>query len=219
MKSLLYQTVSARTSRLLPEPVAEQIRHLRIPDPVRLMTLALAAGVAAGTLLSVYVPEQMPALMQGLAVTDEPRTLWDAYSGAVLPVLAMIGALILAGESAHGRAAALLILLLRGIGIGAAGAACMRGYALDDALLLTAALILPYALVTVALLIWLGKEAGALSGRLRTYLHGGDPEPEIAAQRRDLLLHAGICLLVTLLAAGAHGLLLTLLNARVLQSS
>ena len=147
---ILYHTLSARTSRLTAE--------LRPPDPVRLLLCWAILGVGTGALLSHLAPAlaESACFRQGLAVSSEPRSLWQVCCGALCPMLLLLTGIWMSGCAAFGQIPALLLLFSRGMAFGAASAACMENRTLRDGLCITAVLILPYGFCSILLLCGAG---------------------------------------------------------------
>lgn len=209
MNQLLYQTL--RTGRLTDA--------LRKPaDPVRLLLTLAAAGVGAGVLLYARFPglAAVPLLTQGLRTSCALRTLWDVFTGALLPMLVLLGGTVFCGSAAFGQPLLLLMLLSRGIAAGLAMAECFACFPFRRALYAAAILVLPLAFFSIVLLLYAVREALALSGRsARTLLRGQAEEP-VDADMRAFLVRSVTRLLLLILLSGAHTVLLWLMNDRLL---
>lgn len=205
---MLFRTLSCRTSRL-SAPV----------DPQKaLMALALL-GTVLGTLLRTWLSadDGLPVrlLSQGLQITSALRTLWDVYRCAALPMLVLLCVLLLSASSACGQPLALLVLLLRGIGAGTALADCFLRYPQRDALVLAAALILPYSFFTVLILIRAMLHCMRLSLDLTRCLFRGQPDADITEHRQAMCSGLLKAALLTLLTCGLHTAAVWLLNDRL----
>ena len=209
MTDLLYHTVSARTSRFAAAAK---------PDPIRLLLCWAVLGIGAGTLLYGAAPAFSARLLltQGLAVSDEARSLWEVCRTALCPLLILLGGIWLSGCAAFGQPAALLLLFSRGTAFGLAAAECCANYPLRDGIVITAALILPFGFCSILLLCYAVRDALSLSNRMTKFLLYGTAEPECCTQGHDRLTDLLGILLLAIVAAGLHTLLLYLLNDRLL---
>ena len=205
---ILYHTMSARTSRLAAE--------LRPPDPVRLLLCWAILGVGAGALLSHLAPAlaESACFRQGLAVSSEPRSLWQVCCGALCPMLLLLTGIWMSGCAAFGQIPALLLLFSRGMAFGAASAACMENRTLRDGLCITAVLILPYGFCSILLLCGAVRDAMRRARRMTQFLLHGKADAVPASE--DALAAVLMQMLLTLLAAGIHTLLLWQLNDRLI---
>ncbi len=156
-------------------------------SPGRLLMLVLLSGIAAGTALSVHLPETLrPIAEQGMAVSDSLRTLWDVCRDAVCPVLAMLWLMLLSGTSALGQPVTLLLLFLRGIGLGTAAAECFLSYPLQTAFCACAGMVLPFGFLS-ALILTQGAQASLrLSHSTAGYLLRAKPDPAAGRLYPDL---------------------------------
>ena len=195
---MLYRTLSCRTGRLT-RPV----------DPVRVLLLVLLTGTGFGALLIRYVPEaaQMPLLTQGLAASDGLRTLWDVFCTAAVPMCVLLGVTLLLGGWGWGQPFLAALMLSRGIAAGLAVSDCFLRFGLRTGICTADTVILPYALLSVILLVYPVKEALTLSCRITVYLVRGNADPEIGAKQHKLLMAVLRSLLLTAPAAGLHTLL------------
>ena len=206
---LLYRTVSCRTSRFAASA-----------SPQRLLMSVLLAGVAAGAVLCAEIPAALrPLMMQGMAVSDGLRTLWDVCRDAVCPVLVMLWLMLLSGTSALGHPVPLMLLLLRGFGLGLAAAECFLTLPLQTAFCACAGMILPFGFLSALILTRGAAAALSLSQCTARYLLRGKPDPEIAAKLLRVLKILLILLPLTLLAGMLHTALVWLLNDRLLLAS
>lgn len=205
---MLYHTMSARTSRLNTA--------LRPPDAIRLLLCWAICGVAAGAALYHALPAlaENPLLRQGLTVTAEPRTLWEACTAALCPHLIQLAAIWLCGGAAFGQIPALLLLFSRGLAFGLAAADCMNGLPLREGLSIAAVLLLPFGFCSILLLCHAVKDALRQAGRMTRFLLKGENPPKEA--HADPLLQMLCLLLVSLIAAGLHTVLLWQLSDRLL---
>lgn len=210
LNGLLYQTFSWRTGRLKKrtEPV----------DPQQALLCWTLLGVMIGAVGCRFLPELADnrLLTQGLAVSGELRTLWDVCRAVLLPLLAMLTAILLCSTSAVGQPFAMLVLLMRGIGAGAAAEDCFARFSLRDALTAVSVLILPCAFLSVLILIYTLRRSLAVSNGLLRYLHSGEQAAEIRPACAALCKSFLIALLLTLLCCGLHTLLIWLMNDRLL---
>lgn len=207
MTNLLYRTMSARTSRL-------NDAESKPFDAVQLLFCFAMLGIIPGALLFRYAPAYAQAvwLTQGLAVSDELRTLWDVYRTAACPAMLLEAGVLLSACAAFGQLPAMLLLLSRGLAFGIAAAECFAAYPMRDAIVIVGALILPYAYLSTLLLAYTVRDAMRISNRLTRCLLFGSAEAEICGKRHQLMTNMLTCLLLTLLAAGLHTGLIWLLN-------
>lgn len=205
--NVLFRTVSCRTSRLF-RPI----------DPTHALLCCTLLGVVIGTLLACEYPEAAasPLLTQGLCVTETVRTLWDVFCAAAFPVLLLLMLEIAFSGWSIGQPFLLCIPVIRGAAAGIAAADCFSRYDLRTGTLAAAALILPYALCSVFLLINPLKEALSLSCCMTAYLLRGSADPDIASKYRRYCISVLRYALLTLLAAGAHTALLWVMSDRLL---
>lgn len=208
MTDLLYQT-------LRPGRLTDAIRP---PDPVRLLFCWAMVGAAAGTVLFRTRPELASAawLMQGMAVSDAARSLWDVCRSALIPMVLVFAGILLGGLSAAGQPLILLLLFSRGTAFGLAAGACFAAYPVRDAVVIAGALILPIGFVSTVLFAYAARSALQLSGLLTGFLlHRTLPE-QMNEKLRGIIINMQICLLLLLTAAGLHTALLWLLNDSLL---
>ena len=205
---ILYHTMSARTSRLAAE--------LRPPDMNRLLLCWAILGVGAGALLYGIAPALADSLFftQGLAVSAEPRTLWEVCCTALCPMLLLLAGIWISGCAAFGQLPAMVLLFSRGMAFGLSAAACMENLPLRDGLCITAVLILPYGFCTILLLCRMVRDTLRRAGRMTKFLLHGSAEAESC--KEDTLSAMLTCLLLTMLAAGLHTLLLWQVNDKLL---
>ena len=209
MHNLLYQTMSARTSRLREV-------CFRKPDPIRLLTFWSLLGVGLGTMLTTAYPSCTEHfwLTQGLLLSDASRSLSDVLRTALCPLLILLTSIWLSGFSAFGQPAALFLLLLRGAAFGISAGACFSAYPLPNAICICMVLILPYSFCSIVLLSYAARDAMRLSCRMTgCLLHGQAAAEENAGDRLSTML---ACLLLALLAGGMHTCLLWLFNDMLL---
>ena len=201
--SLFYRTLSCRTCRI----------HNPVTPMQRLMLLAVI-GAALGTVLRIRCPALCgsPLLTQGLTVTAEVRTLWDACCTAVIPPLVLLFALLLFAGSAFGQAAALLLLFWRGLAVGTVLCDCFLRFPPGDGLLASAVLVMPFGFATVILLANAALETIRTANSTANYLFRGIPDPDIAAKQTHMLTKLLTVTLLTLAAAGLHTLLCWVMN-------
>ena len=208
MTALLYKTVSARTGRLAAVK----------PDPVRLLLWLGLGGAVLGVLLYDTVPKlrSLPFLMQGMAVSDAPRTLWDVFLTALLPLLLLTGCILICGLSACGQPMLLALLLLRGFAAGLAAADCMAQYPFRQGLYASAVLILPFAYLSLLLTVFAVRDALSLSGMMTCCLLRGHADGEPGEIRRKALLGILRVFLLSVPVCGLQTLLLWRLNDTLL---
>ena len=207
---MLFQTLSCRTNLMkkLTEPV----------DPQQALLYWALLGVLLGAVGCRFFPAlaQQPLLTQGLAVSGELRTLWDVCRSALLPMLIMLTALLLCCTSAIGQPCALLVLLMRGAGAGAAAEDCFARFPLRDAVTAVSVLILPCAFLSILILIYALRRSLAVSNGLLRYLLRGEQAAEIRTVFSALCRAMLISLVLTLLCCGLHTVLIWLMNDRLL---
>ena len=104
---------------LLPAGTGRLTGALHPPDPVRLLFCLALTGFGAGVLLARSYPVLCGErwLMQGLAVSEAERTLWDACKDALIPLLILYCGMLLSGFSAAGQPCTLMLLLSRGASV------------------------------------------------------------------------------------------------------
>ncbi len=205
MQNLLYRTVSGHALQdVLRQP----------PDPIRLLLCFAACGTAAGALLCRTDPQTAASLLlsQGMALSDELRSLRDVLITALCPVLILLTGIWLSGCAAFGQPAVLLLLFSRGTAFGIAVSACFSAYPVRDAFCIAAILILPYGFCSILLLAYAARDALLLSNRMTHYLLTGCGEPQTVTEGHDRLTNMLGCLLLTLVTAAIHTLLLWQLN-------
>ena len=203
---------------LLPAGTCRLTWALHPPDPVRLLFCLALAGAAAGVLLARTYPVLCGErwLMQGLAVSEAERTLWDACKGALIPLLILYCGMLMSGFSAAGQPCTLMLLLSRGAACGLAAGACFAQYPLRDALVLTGCLILPFALVSMLVLCFAARDALRLSRMLTGYLLHGTAEADVLEKQQKIITGMQLRLLLILLAAAMQTVLIRLLHDTLL---
>lgn len=211
MNQLLYQTLSARTSRLtavLRKP----------PDPVRLLLSLCIAGVGTGVFLFLKIPclISVPLLTQGLRASVSARTLWDVFTGALLPMVGTLCGILFCGSAAFGQALLLLLLFARGTAAGLAMAECFAVYPFRRAFYAAAVLILPLAFLSMLVFVYALRIALRLSGSTARYLLRGQTEETVSEEQHGFLLKMAEWLLILVLLAGMHTVLLWMMNDRLL---
>ena len=208
----LYRTLSARTTRIIPEN--------RLPrDPTRTLFRVVIAGIGLGTVLCSKCAPLLPAWSaQGLALTGDARSLWDALCTVLLPCLLLLTGILLGGFSACGQPLTALMLLLRGAAAGIAAAEVFQIMPLHDAFPLTAALILPYAVASAVILVHAARRSAALSCKLTAYCFRGQSDPEIVTKMRGFLTALLLDAFLLTAVSGGQIFLLWLLNDRLLRA-
>lgn len=203
---MLYQTMSARTSRTA----------LKAPDAIRLLLCWAVLGVGAGAMLYSAAPSLAENILftQGLAVSAAQRTLWEVCRTALCPMLLLLCGVWMSGCAAFGQVPAMLLLFLRGTAFGLSAAACMANIPLRDGLCIAAVLILPYGFCSILLLCHAVREALRQANRVTKFLLHGTAEPVSCAA--DPIAQMLWILLLTLLAAGLHTALLWQVSDRLL---
>ena len=203
---LLFHTVSCRTGSLPGTLTAG-----------RLLLLLSLSGVAAGAVLRTLCPllPGLSLLMQGLQLTDAPRTLWDACRNALCPLLILLCALILSSSSAVGQPLAVLVLFLRGTGIGLAAADALLRLGTGAGLTAAGTLILPFGYCSVLILVRGAEASIPLSSALTRCLFLGQAAGEVAVRRTALLKRIPALLLLSLTACGLHTVLIWLFHDRL----
>ena len=203
---------------LLPAGTGRLTAALRPPDPVRLLFCFAAAGTVTGVLLCRYgsVLCGQSWLMQGLAVSEAERTLWDVCKTALIPLLILFGGMLLSSFSACGQPCTLALLFSRGAAAGLAAGACFSAYPLRDALVISGCLILPFAVVSTLLLCYTARDALRLSRMLTGYLLHGTAETDVLEKQRMIITGMQLRLLLILLAAAMQTALTWLLYDRLL---
>ncbi len=208
----LYHTLSARTTRIIPENPLPA-------DPFRTLFAFVICGIGLGTILCGKANLALPAWSaQGLMLTGAARSLWDAFGTVLLPCLVLLTGILISGFSACGQPLTALLLILRGAAAGAAAANVFQIMPLHDAFPLTAALILPYSILSAVILVSAAKRSAALSGKLTAYCFHGQSDPEITAYMRRFLAGFLLDAFLLMLAAGMQIFLLWLLNDRLLRA-
>ncbi len=205
MNQLLFRTLSARTCRLRRE-------DRNPPDPVKLLLLLSIAGVLAGVLLYARLHRlaDMPLMMQGLRVTAAERTLWDVLTGALVPVVLMLGGVLLSGSAAFGQPVMLALLFWRGIAAGLAMAECFAQKPFRQAMFAAGITVLPYAYVSLLILIDAVRAAFPVSCAAARYLYCGQVKEETAGKQQALLFRILFLFLLAVSAAALHTVLLYL---------
>lgn len=206
ISGILYQTMSARTSRIERKP----------PDVIRMLLCWAVLGVGAGAVLYGKVPSLADSLIltQGLAVSAELRTLWEVCRTALCPMLLLLCGVWMSGCAAFGQVPAMALLFMRGLAFGLSAAACMAEVPLRDGLCIAAVLILPYGFCSILLLCHAVREALRRANRMTKFLLHGTAEPVSCAA--DPIVQTLWILLLTLLAAGLHTALLWQVSDRLL---
>ena len=203
---------------LLPAGTGRLTAALRPPDPVRLLFCFAAAGTVTGVLLCRYgsVLCGQSWLMQGLAVSEAERTLWDVCKTALIPLLILFGGMLLSSFSACGQPCTLALLFSRGAAAGLAAGACFSAYPLRDALVISGCLILPFAVVSILLLCYAARDALRMSRMLTGYLLHGTAETDVSEKQRKIITGMQVILLLILLAAAMQTVLIWQLQDRLL---
>ena len=204
---MLYRTVSCRTGFAAGQVTAG-----------RLLLCWMLLSVGLGAVLRTVCPA-MPArtlLMQGLQLSDEARTLWDVCRNALCPMLILLSLLILSSASAIGQPFSLLILFLRGFGIGLAAADALLRLGTGTGLSAAGVLILPFGYCSVLIFVRGAEAAIPLSSALTRCLFLGQAGEEIALRRGVLLRMIPVLLLLSVTACGLHTVLVWLFSDRLL---
>ncbi len=203
-----YQTVSCRTSR------DERLSRLQA------MMLWLLGGVCVGTLCAAKLPphllDPLERFFGGAAVTAAKRSLWDVFCGVSVPSLLCLAGMLIAGCSAIGQPLAAVILILRGMAIGAAGTRCFETYGLQNGLPIAAVMLLPVCFLTGVLLAFAAKDALTLSALSLRYLFLGQADAEISTLRKNIHLRWLAYSALTLAAAALHTALMWGFTQRLL---
>lgn len=208
VSQLFYRTFSCRSGTGI---AAEYF------SPQRLLMLVLLAGVALGAALPVHLPETLRTVLgQGMAVSDSLRTLWDVCRDAVCPVLVMLWLMLLCGTSALGQPLTLLLLLLRGMGLGTAAAECFLSYPLQTAFCACAGMVLPFGFLSALILTQGAMASLRLSHSTAGYLLRAKPDPAVADVLRGVLRRMLLLLPLTIAAGALHTWLVWLLSDRLL---
>ena len=147
------------------------------------------------------------------------RTLWDVFTEAFRPLPVLLCGILFSGTAAFGQPVMLLLLVLRGMASGAAMADCFAQYPFRQAFYAAAILILPFAYLSLLILVGAVRECFSLSGAAARYLLRGQAQEEITGQLRSVLYHMLVRLLLAVAAAGMHTVLLWLMNDRLLLSA
>lgn len=180
----------------------------------RLLLLWVLLSALLGAVLRTACPA-LPApalLMQGLRITDAPCTLWDICRNALFPQILLLCMLLLSGVSAIGQPFALLALLLRGGGIGAAAADSLLRFGMRAGLSAAAVLVLPFGYCSALILVRGAETALRLSSALTRYFCSGQADGEFAAKRSALLRQFPMLTLCSLTACGLHTVLVWLFH-------
>lgn len=207
MTTLLYRTVPARTS--------EEKREITL----QWLIVSVLGGMLCGVLGQQWLPKTMLPLLErfcgGLAVTDTVRTLWDVLCAAALPVLLLMAGILFSGLLAVGQPCAIGLLVMRGMAVGIAAAACFTQNGLREGLLKTAVYILPEAFLTAVLLALAARDSLTLSTHILHYLHDGTVQEDMAEQRRALHRKWLLLTALTFLSALCHTALVWFFSTKI----
>lgn len=202
---LLFQTVSCRTGS-----AAKPLTAARV-----LLVWTLFA-VGCGAVLRVfYPPAAAPLLMQGLQLTDAPRTLWDVCRNVLCPQMLLLAGILLSSTCAVGQPFALLCLAVRGCGIGLAGTDALLRLGTGTGLAAAGTLILPFGYCSALILVRAAEAAVPLSSALTRTLFLGQAAAETGIRRTALLRIVPALLLLSLTACGLHTVLVWLFHDRL----
>jgi len=210
MNRLLFRTLSCRTCRP------------RNPlTPLQWMMLPAVGGAVLGIFLhsrfSAFAVS--PLFTQGLSVSAAQRTLWDVFLTAGLPPLIMLILMPLCGTSAFGQAAALMLLMLRGLALGNTLADCFMQYSAGNGFFAASVLVLPFGFASVLILANAALEAVRNANSTARYLFRGISDPDITAKQSHLYIKLLTLTLFALIAAGVHTLLCWAMNTWLVSAS
>ena len=198
IKHLLFHTVSYRRTATSSIPTGTLV--------IRRLFLCILLGVALGT--AWLACDTVPTYgYQGLAVSTEPQTLWTLCCRVAKPLLLLWICCLASGFSAIGQPIPLLMLLLRGVAIGAAIAQCFLQYGLAHGLPIVGLCILPLAFSTSWILVLAARDALRLSGQTAGYLFSGKPHVDIKDMTRTYVIKFLAWLVMLLAASVLHSLM------------